>query len=137
MFTFSRFFTDGQLKCHCIRTPSGDIICTMGAETSDQILRRITAFLEPYREVIQAVAGSLIIDIRFHSLVKLAHFWLAYLDGSLANQMLQVFMTEHILASRDPSSLHLDLEFDHNSYVEVAYQLGMHPLTPAITTMGE
>ena len=62
---------------------------------------------------------------------------MTYLDGSLANQMLQVFLTEDISASYNPSSLHLDLEFDLDSYLEVAYQLSMYPSTPAITTTSE
>ena len=131
------YFPDGELKCVCIRALSGESIYDISAEFKDQILLKMTALLKPYGDVIQAVEGSLIIQIRFHSLTKLAHFWLIYLDGSLANQMLEVFMTEEISASHDPSSLHLDLEFDLNSYVEVAYQLSMHPSTPAITTTGE
>ena len=107
----------------------------MSAETTDRVLSRITIFLEPYGDVIQAVEGSLIIHIRFHNLVKLTTFWLAYLDDSLANQMLNVFMTDEIAASHDPSSLHLDLEFNLNNYVDAAYQLSMHPAAP--TTTGE
>ena len=102
----------------------------------DQILTRIASILNPYGDVIQAVEGSLIIRIRFHDLVKLTAFWLAYLDGTLANQMLEVFMTDEIAASYDPSSLHLDLEFNLNNYVDAAYQLSMHPAT-SITTTGE
>ena len=106
----------------------------MSAETTDRVLSRINAFLEPYGDVLQAVEGSLIIHIRFHNLVKLTAFWLAYLDGSLASQMLEVFMTEDISASHDPSSLHLDLEFELDNYVDAAYQLSMHPATPTTTT---
>ena len=102
----------------------------MSAETTDRVLSRITAFLEPYGDVIQAVEGSLTIHIRFYSLLKLTSFWLAYLDRSLANQMLDVFLTEKMLATHDPSNLHLDLEFDLNKYVDAAYQISMHPATP-------
>ena len=127
------FFPDGELKCHCIRTSSGEIISTMSPETTDRVLSRITTFLEPYGDVIQAVDGSLIIRIRFYNLVKLTTFWLAYLDGSLAKNMLEVFLSQET-ATYDSSNLQLDLEFSLNNYTDAAYQLSMYHSTPIETT---
>ena len=122
-------FSDVELKCLCIKTSSGKIIYNISAEIKDEILSRFKELLRPYGDVINATKGSLVIHIRFYSIVKLTTFWLAYLDGSLANQMLDVFLTKEISASHDPSSLHLDLEFGLNSYVDAAYQLNMHMMT--------
>ena len=126
---FYLFFPDGKLKCHCIRTTSGEIISTLSPETKDCVLSRITTFLEPFGDVTRTEDGSLIIHIRFHSLVKLTKLFLACQDGSLAKNMLHVFMTEEMLSMYDPSDLCLDLEFNFDNYVDAAFLLYMHPVT--------
>ena len=127
--TFSCYISDGELKCICIRTARGEIICNIHHEIKDDILALLTSFLEPFGVLISTEKGSLVLNIRFSSLIKLTAFWLAYLDGSLARDMLGIFVTEEMKQQHDIADLRLDLKFTLNDYVKAAYDLDLNPFT--------
>ena len=95
----------------------------------DVVLSSITGILEPYGDVLEVEEGSLVIKIRFHSLIKFTSFWLAHLDGSLARTMLPLFLTDELRNRKDSPRFHLEMEFDLNDYVALAYELNLSALS--------
>ena len=116
-------FALGGIMCR----PSGKLLISLSPEISDDILHNLKKYMNDYGVIKEYTKGSLIANIRFHSLLKLTSFWMKLLDGSLERDLLKILTPSAIREQYDLADLKLNMEFSLNDYVAAAYELILHP----------
>ena len=124
------FFSDVQMTLRSIMNPKGGIVAVITPEgTEDSQFRRIAKMINKYGNFSAFSKGSMVLHIQFDSLLKLTEFWLAYLNGTLEKELLDIFVTDSIKEQQGSSNLSIDMGFQLNDYVTAAYDLTLRSPT--------